>query len=331
MMTSLKPGGRILVVKLSSLGDLFHALPVVHLLRSRLHLTIDWVTQPEYVDLVGCFDDVNEVYAFPRRQLLSGWKAYRKAFSQRYDAVLDLQGLMKSVLAARGAGSRPVLGPWFSRDGARWLYDQRIGHPAGPRHAVDVLLDFASAAGLNWTPQEVRFPVTFPSSGRSFSGTSIAWVPRSRWASKNWSLSRVEATCRILLEMHPELNFYMIGGPEDREAGEELERKTPSFRNLAGELSLLESGGALAAMDAVVSVDSGPMHMAAASGAPVIALFGVTDPSRTGPYGPQHRILMSPTFGDPSCLARTFKKAPPEAWDIDPETVADAVESVLNP
>ena len=97
----MKPN-RILIVKLSSLGDLFHALPAVHCLREQLDAEIHWVTQTEYAGLVGCFTDVSRIIVYNRRAPIRGFGAlWRELRAEKYDLVVDLQGLLKSALIAR--------------------------------------------------------------------------------------------------------------------------------------------------------------------------------------------------------------------------------------
>ena len=329
MSQTLPTGGRILVVKLSSLGDLFHVLPAVHRLKTSFDLQVDWVTQPEYVDLVNCFTDVDTVYSFPRKSPVKGWPAYRRQFKGvHYDAVLDMQGLMKSAVAGR-AGKATLFGHVENRDFARWLYRHEIGSFDPTRHAVERGLDFA----LHFQANEggVHFPVEFPTPDVQVKPDAVGLVPCSRWPAKNWPVRDFARAAEFILQQAP-AHFYIFGGPDDLEVCESLAALFPDHAtSLAAKLSLLESGGALAQMKTVITVDSGPMHMAAATGVPVVALFGVTDPGRTGPYGEQHSILMSDTFGDRKALARKFKHAPAEAWTLDPKRVAMAALRTLRP
>lgn len=330
MMLPLRPGGRILIVKLSSLGDLFHVLPAVRSLKQGLDLTVDWLTQPEYLDLVKCFTDVSSVYVFPRQHVLRGWRSFQRQFTDSYDAVIDLQGLCKSALAARGAAhGAPVLGHREHREGAGLLYTTCAGHRQPHRHAVERWLELTEAAGgaavRGFEEGMVQFPVPNMDAGEC----PVGLVPRSRWPGKNWPPERFRDMAESLREQRPDARFFCFGGPEDTESCEWLAREIKGAESLAGRLSLLESGGALSRMRAVCSVDSGPMHMAVAAGVPVVGLFGVTDPVRTGPYGPRHRVLQPdyPLGQRPS--PRAFKTAEEGSWDLDPQLVAEAMLRLL--
>jgi len=282
---------RILIIKTSSLGDLFHALPAVHLLKSGLNAQIDWVVNSSYVPLVNCFTDVDRVIAFPRTHLMRGLGTFVSDLrKERYDLIIDLQGLLKSACIARAARGAKRIGPSFQREGARLFYDQVAGERNKNRHAVDENLDILRFLDLPDKP--VVFPVDFPASGIPQSSSNILLSPCSRHAAKNWPVERFAAVGKALHEKTG-AELYISGIPEDRAACEELERRLPdgAVHNLCGKTSLIELGGVLQAMDLVITVDSGPMHMAAAVGTPTLAIFGPTDPVRVGPYGPQHCVL----------------------------------------
>lgn len=284
------PRGRLLVVKMSSLGDHFHALPAVHQLKEGLGVAVDWVTQPEYVELARCFSDVDRVIPFPRRGFWKGLPGYlRDVRRERYEYVVDLQGLLKSAVAARAARGGPCIGPSFSREGASVFYSAVAGPRNKERHAVEENLDIVRHFGLE--VKEAVFRVRFPEAKRSEPSPRIALVPCSRWATKNWPLERfVEAARALAARAHA--SFFIVGGSADGAACEQIAEALGSAAvNTCGRTSLVELGSLLQEMDLAITVDSGPMHMAAALGVPVLALFGATDPKRTGPYGPKHRVL----------------------------------------
>ena len=284
---------RILIVKLSSLGDLFHALPVTRALKSGLGATVDWVTQPEYEKLVRCFDDVENVITFPRRSLLKNGGAFLKELrSRRYDYVFDLQGLIKSAAVTAAARGAKKIGPSASREGARIFYNAVAGKKNKERHAVDELFDAVRFLNLP-APPAIEFPVTFPSGEKLSVGLHIAICPASRAAGKNWPPARFAETAKVLHEEFGAI-IHLVGGAGDRALCEEIAGGISGAQNHAGETSLIELGTLLQKMNLLITVDSGPMHMAAAIGTPVLALFGPTSPLRTGPYGNQHCVIESP-------------------------------------
>ena len=114
---------RVLIVKLSALGDLMHALPVARALKAGLQAEIDWVTQDEYVDLVARFDDVDRVIGFPRHRFVRHHRRFlRELRSRSYDIVIDLQGLFKSGAVTRLARGARRIGPSYHRECSRLFY-----------------------------------------------------------------------------------------------------------------------------------------------------------------------------------------------------------------
>ncbi len=323
---------RILVVKLSSLGDLFHALPVVRNLKSVTGAAIDWVTQPEYAGLVRCFTDVDRVILFPRRAGIRGIPNFlREVRAYRYDLAVDVQGLLKSALALRAARARQRIGPSYHREGARLFYTAVTGPRSKDRHAVEQAYDLIRY--LDWPETDPVFPVRLPDVPPGGDARPrIALAPRSRWETKNWPDDAFIELGRRLIE-ESGARLYLTGGPAEAALGKRLEQAwdcPERVVNRCGALDLVGLGSLLQEMNLAITVDTGPMHMAAALGVPVLALFGPTDPVRTGPFGPGHRVLRverltcSPCFsgecarGDYACMRNLF-----------PSVVADAATEML--
>ena len=299
-MSQLSP--RILIIKLSSLGDLFHALPAVRDLKRQMNATVDWVTQTPYVDLVRCFPDVNRVIAYPRKDFLAGASAFvRELRREKYDLVLDLQGLLKSAMVARVARGGERIGPSFAREGSRILYGAVAGPKNKNRHAVDEVLDVVRYLGCEVRTPE--FPVVFPKTPRPEPAPRVAFIPCSRWPTKNWPPERFIEVAREL-RARVKATVYLAGSPADIPACAEIAAGIgDGVVNVCGKTSLVELGSLLQEMNLVITVDSGPMHMAAAVGRPVLAVFGATDPKRTGPYGEKHRVVMLEGLACRPCLS----------------------------
>ncbi len=287
------PQTRILIIKLSSLGDLFHALPTAHALKEGLNAKIDWVTQPEYVELVRCFADVERVIEFPRHDLPGNLPTFlRDLRNTRYDLVIDLQGLMKSaVITAAARGDRKI-GPSGAREGSHLFYHEQAGKKNKQRHAVEELYDAVRHLELS-VPTKAQFPVQFPTGPNLGPGLQVALCPCSRAAGKDWPAERfVETTRQIQNEFNA--TIHLVGSPSDRALCQQIaDAVGPHAINHAGSTTLIELGSLLQQMDLLLTVDSGPMHMAAAISTPTLALFGPTSPLRTGPYGNQNRVIES--------------------------------------
>ena len=322
---------KILVIKLSSLGDLFHALPAVRAIKQGTGASIDWVTQPEYVELVKTFTDVDRVIAFPRRALAAGLPSFLSELRRdSYDLVLDLQGLLKSAAVARLARGGRRVGPSFSREGSRFLYNSVAGPTNKDRHAVDEVLDVVHH--LNLPPVEPVFPVRFPKVALDSSRPNVAFLPRSRWPTKNWPVAHF-VSVGLALQKQKQATVYLFGTPADAVACSQIERQLEGFAiNLCGQTSLVSLGSHLQEMSLAVSVDSGPMHMAAAVGVPVLAVFGPTDPKRTGPYGKSHRVITHAKLACRPCFSEKCLLPGKDIRcmkDLTPESVVEAALGMM--
>lgn len=298
---------RILVIKLSSLGDIAHALPAVRALKERTGATLDWVIQPEYAGLLALCPDVERTIPFPRRQFARNFLAFQRELRrEHYDLIVDFQGLLKSALAARLAHGDWRIGPAWSREGAQWFYDVRTEPESGPRrHAVDELMAMVNLVA----PGEGPVPVprlNVPEAANDGSpGPHVALAPFSRWKTKNWPLEKfTQLGRRLAAEMGCRLRI--VGGPADAEQGEVLARQIGDrARNLCGLTDLPGLCTLLKSMDLLIAVDSGPLHWADAMGVPLLAIFGATDPNRTGPYWQRDQVMAQARLPCRPCHART--------------------------
>jgi heptosyltransferase-1 len=320
---------KVLIVKLSSLGDLFHALPAVATLKERLSARIDWCVQKEYVELVKCFDDVDRVIPFPRRSFLKQHKQFRADLRREsYDYVIDMQGLLKSCAVTLMADGKRKIGPSFAREGSSLLFPEKAKGKAKGRHAVQRAMDVLRY--LKLAPLDVEFRVTFPAVEVQGGRPRVALVPCSRWDTKTWTARSFADTARRMLKSGP-MSFFVVGGREDVEICESIARDIGSCaKNVAGKYSIPESGGLLQQMDLAISNDSGPMHMSAAVGTPVLAIFGPTDAGKTGPYGKQHKVLTADVDCRP-CFSRKCREGSPRCMsDVSPERVAQVALEMLD-
>lgn len=293
---------RVLAVKLSSLGDVLHALPAVAEFASQTGADVEWAVQPAFEPLVSRFSCVSRTWSVPRPSETREWiRALRALAREEFDLVVDFQGLLKSAVVARAPRAPRVLGPSFAREGSRFFYTCLAARPGPRRHAVDECFDALRHEGLS-VPDVPRFPIDLPlvdpdalAPGlAALSGPRIAVAPFSRWASKNWPAARFAEAIRLMVETRA-ARVYVAGGPGDRAAAAEIVSAAGvPAANLCGALSLVESAALFSKCEALLTNDSGPMHLAAAVGTRCVALFGPTSPDRTGPWGTRHAILRAP-------------------------------------
>ncbi len=298
-------GPRILVVKLSSLGDVIHATPVLRAARAAWpHAHVALAVEARYTALVEHNPAVAELLPATsdptyREQLAQAEVALA---GRSFDLALDLQGNNRSAAwinasnASHKAGRAAPGSARVPREG--WW---RIVRPDLRRHAIQICADVAREAGIpaeNLEP-EIHLSTAADAAllahlgriGMPERGFLVA-NPFSRWPSKAWPIDRYrELVGRLLPSI--EAPIVVTGGPEEREGGEALAGSIGDarVRSLAGHLPLDQSLCLYRRAELMVTGDSGPMHAAAALGTPVVALFGPTWPECTGPWGARHRVL----------------------------------------
>ncbi|HET8549597.1 MAG TPA: glycosyltransferase family 9 protein [Bryobacteraceae bacterium] len=270
---------RILVVRLGAMGDVIHALPAVAALRRSFpEACIGWAIEPRWRVLLEanpCIDDVIEA---TRHDLLDSARRVR-AF--RPDLVVDFQGLFKSAFFATAGWPRDIYGFRDTRElGASLFYTHTV-RPAR-KHVVDQNLELAAAAGANSAAAPCFFIPPGEPEGDLPRHPFVLANPTAGWISKQWPLEHYdELGRRLRAELGVEL---VLNGASAVQ--------TPHTRmHISGLPGLIDATRRAAA---VVGVDSGPMHLAAALGKPGVAIFGPTDPARNGPCGGSWRVLRSP-------------------------------------
>ncbi len=312
----IKGSEHILIVKLSSIGDVVHTIPFVEVLKSNYpEIKIDWCMDRQVYSIVEDNPGINRIIISNRRE----WKrdlAYpsrwhwitkdirhfvKELHKYRYDMVIDLQGLLKSgIITAICEADRKI-----GLDGARefaWLFVKETVSVNYDQHAIDRYLQVAEYLGcssLDWrwklhiSDREKQKMDELISEINHNKLPIVAINPCSRWKTKLWPVKRFSELTRRLLEMGVKPLF--LGGIRDRRLIGRilngLEDGLEGAVNLAGLLSLKQIAYLYSRSNAVVSVDTGPMHIAVMAGAKVVALFGPTDPKRTGPYGEGHEII----------------------------------------
>jgi lipopolysaccharide heptosyltransferase II len=259
--------------------------------------------------------------------------------AERFDLVVDLQGLFRSAAIGWFAGSSLHVGFENGREGSPWFYSRRVLVPQVEMHAVDRYLLVAKAVGAveSGAPEfRFRIPQTDYDEidrllGRSGVTPGTNWVAMNisaRWSSKRWpAASFAEVADR--LQQQGCGPVVMIGGPDERAevAAVSGMMKTPAI-DLAGATTVGLLPALLSKASLLITNDSGPMHVAAAVGTPVVALFGPTSAVRTGPYGVGHGVLTGKVPCSP-CFSRTCHNTLPlECLRlVSPQQVLSAVRA----
>ena len=285
----------ILIVKPSSLGDIVHTLPAVAAIKeNRPEARIRWIVNTEWAPLLEGNPHVDEIVDFPRRDFrgLAGslrilpWARKLRA---RIDAglVLDFQGLLRSALISklcRGQGGR-IIGLSDAREGARFFYDESVD-VAGCRHAVDRYLALLQPLGIE-RPAQLSWPLPEGNAPAGFSADVpfVVLHPFSRGKDKSLSIADVEEFCRAIAPMR----VVLLGRTEEHMPP--LENVT----DLLNRTTIPELIWVLRRASYVVSVDSGPMHIASALTSRLVAIHTWSDPAKVGPYNPKAWIWKDAT------------------------------------
>ncbi len=321
MFTAGKPASpRILVVRLGAMGDIVHTLPAVARLKHchpGSHLT--WLVEPRWAPLLDGNPYVDRVVLL-RRQSFSGLVETRRELrSAHYDFAVDFQGLLKSAMAANAANPDRLYGFHQSqvreRIAALFYSHKTLSRSA---HVVDRNLELAAACGSGVEPGQPLFPLP-PGSpeGDLLPGDFVLASPLAGWMSKQWPMGHYRV---LASRLRSELGIPLVlDGPPGADFAA-AEAAVPHHSSLPGLIYATRRAAA------VVGVDSGPLHLAAALGRPGVAIFGPTDPARNGPYGDSLRTLRTLT------AETTYKRGAaidPSMHNISPDRVFDVLCAVL--
>ena len=314
-----EPVRRILLIKPSSLGDIVHAMPTLAALRERFpQAEVTWLVKRQWASLVEVIKGVDHVCAV--EQGLMGWLGRVPDLrAAGFDLVVDLQGLFRSGAMARLTGCTRRVGFAKAREGSPWFYTQRVTVPSVAMHAVDRYLLVAEALGAA-RPNEPRFDfidrredrhaaeALLARAGLPASSPWIAMNVSARWETKRWPPQQFAEAADRLVDTRG-IPIVFMGGPAERP---ETRAVMMLMRRKAVDLTGQTPVGLLPSLlrhaTVLVTNDSGPMHIAAAVGTPVVALFGPTDPVKTGPYGQGHVVLSHAVECRP-CFRRECSRA----------------------
>ena len=275
---------KILVVRLGALGDIVHAVPAVAAIRRGLpSAQIDWLVDERHrgvVDLVRGIDA--RITIDPSHRLRELPRVLRRLRAERYDVALDFQGLLKSAVLARWSGATRVVG--FSRDALRertaaLFYHEHRSVPRG-QHVIAKNLRLASVLGVDVS--QTLFPFDVPP-GPVIPERYALLNPGAAWPNKRWPPAWFGEIAAWLRDDHG-LASIVLWGPRENELARQVAAASSGAARLAPPTRI---GDLLAlARDAriMISGDTGPLHLAAAVGTPIVGLYGPTNPIRNGPW-----------------------------------------------
>jgi lipopolysaccharide heptosyltransferase I len=340
------PVKRVLIVKLGALGDIVHAIPVAAALRRAFPaVRIDWLVSAkhrEILDLVPVIDRrlvINDPSAVGG-DVTSIWAAIRELRRSKYDVALDLQGLLKSAFFARSSGAARVVGfsSRYVRERLARPFYTEVHNPGGggmyhpdETHVVWTNLGLLEPLGIRVTMPE--FPIE---PVESVAATEVAertdgryalLNPGAAWPTKRWPPARLAAVAAALRAAHG-LTSVVLWGPGEEALARDVVASSAgaamlSPRTSIADLVALSRGAAL-----FVSGDTGPAHIAAAVGTPIVGIYGPTRPSRNGPWSPDDVTVSR----DAICQCHHLRRCKLETMclaDIQADEVLRAIERRL--
>jgi heptosyltransferase I len=339
------------------MGDILHALPAVTALRlAHPEWVIDWVVEPRWQALLKADESVGRGPGQPLVDHihLAPTKEWRKALFSRktlseiralratleaceYDAVIDLQGAIRSAVVARLTGCRRLIGEAKPRElPARWLFTERVDTLGV--HVIEQDVELATAIqGDKLTPVPPWLPFdpaaeawatgVLPSKSgvRGGNQPSVLINPGAGWGAKRWPVQRYDAVAQGLIDLG--FRILVNAGPGEEKLAEVIARGT-SGAAVPLNCTLTQLIAVTRRVALVVAGDTGPLHLACALGRPVVGIYGPTDPSRNGPFGTQFRVLRSPL----SQRDHSRRESPESGLlTIEPDDVLRAVDALLYP
>lgn len=336
---------RVLLVKLSSLGDIVHALPLADALRDALpdaHLA--WAVRGKFADLLDGNPNLDAVHPLDAKGVRAAARFGQRLRRENFDVTLDAQGLLISGLVTRLSGAKTRVGLDRNREGNALFLTHAIVPGRQRTHIVEILRGFLPALGLP-SPGPVKRQTYLAEGEADKAGALLAeagaqrgtpvvgFIVGASTADKTWPRERWVALCRRVAESGA--RPVLLGGPAEAALAEAILQATGGTAvvgNLVGRTPLRVLAGVLARCQVVVGGDSGPTHLAVAVGAPTVGLYGVTDPARTGPaWGPAPSLTLDYAEADAPAATRRSRHStlPDSLARIPAHAVAEAVETLL--
>ena len=287
------PPASIAVLRMSALGDVVMALPLLRTLQKAFaHTKLYWIVSRPFHTVVEGLSGVELIVIDKPRGPVSFWRLWRQMRKYDFDWLLVPQASMRAnlVTAVTRAKRKIGFGALHSRDLQRWFVNETV--PAEPEHLIDSFLQFATYVGasehvLEWDlplrPEEHAWARTQVA---DCAGIKLAVVLAASKPERNWPVARYAETLARIAARWP-LTVVLIGGPGKAEralAGELHKGLRVPVLDMVGRTDLRQLAALLGQVDALLAPDTGPLHIAQAMKKPVVGLYAVAPSRKTGPY-----------------------------------------------
>lgn len=325
---------RILIVRLSAIGDVIHGLPVLNALREAFpRAFLGWVVEGRASCLLEGHPALDQLIRVPRGWLKSPrtvLQLRRQLRESAFEVTIDVQGLTKSAVAAWLSGAKRRIGfdGVKGRELSRWLNTELV--PSTAPHIVDCNLELLGPLGI--TSPAVRFELPETAEAREAAEQIIRRVnlesgyvlinPGAGWPSKLWPAQRFAAVAQHIARTWRLPSIVLWAGQQEQAMAHEVVAHSQGYAWQAPATSLLELAALARRARLFVAADTGPLHLAAAVGTPCVGLFGPMPAERNGPYGPEHIALQAVHFEGTSRQRRNAPRDVMEAITVDMVTAA---------
>ena len=303
----------ILVIKPRAAGDVVLSTPVLRNLRGAFpSAMIDFLTERPFADLVRGHPDVHSVLVYDRARM-SGLDLIREVRRRRYEMVIDLFGNPRTALVTFLSGARERIGYRFR--GRQYAYNTRVEPRGATVHNAQFNLDAVEALGIPIVDRSPVVPFTradegyvdgFLSGLARSSGPLVGVNSAGGWYTKRWGMQRFAQLCDRLIAEHG-CSVVLTWGPGEQEQVESIRGAMHETPFIPPPTSFPQLAALLNRCDFVISNDTGPMHIAAAVGTPVLGIYGPTNPTLQGPYGEGHRTVRNESL---TCLGCNLTSCP---------------------
>jgi heptosyltransferase-1 len=330
---------RFLIVRLSAIGDVIQALPLACALRDHFpEAWIGWAVEGPAGTLLEGHPAIDDVVRLRRGWLKSPrgvWRLRQRLRALHPDVAFEAQGLLKAAILARLSGARRRIGfgrPW-GRELTPWLNTEVVD--TGDAHVVERNLQLLRPLGI--TSPRVRFDLPEQEADRraaeallqamQIDGAFAVVNPGAGWPSKLWPADRFAAVAEYLGRQRQLPALVVWAGPAERRLAEAIAAAAPASARLAPETTLGELAALARRARLFIGSDTGPLHLAAATGTPCVGLYGPWPAQRHGPFGPQHVWVQKAFFEGPTHKRRHAPQSYMEAIRV--EDVCQACEEIL--
>lgn len=320
---------KLLFIRLGSLGDIIHTVPAVSAVkRHDPAAEIHWFVDPKHLDLLDLVEGVSRVIAV--KPSAAGWlTASGAARNEGYDAAIDFQGLLKSAALARLSGAKRVIGfqsAALRESAAAFLYKESAPVPAAA-HVIRKNLALLDAIGITAKGIEFRFaerPSAAARQVRTALGDRYAVInPGAAWPNKQWPPPRFGAVAAFVRRRF-DLPSVVLWGPGERPLAQAVVSASEGAASEAPATSIADLFAIGRAATLLVSGDTGPLHIGAAVGTPIVGIYGPTDPARNGPWDP--RDLCVSRFA--TCGCHHLRRCTRSNWCLDEIAVEEVTATI---